>query len=307
MKTMCLLFALVFFATSSNSTTAAPADGFVDVADHVSIHYLQSGQANAPHTLLLIPGWRISSSIWDKQITYFTTLGYRVIAIDSRSQGESSVVTEGNAPENRATDIQQVIARLDLKHVVMIGWSQGAQDVAAYVSRYGTNAVDALVLVDSPVSTGPDDVSENPGFLNTILKGIATYSRDPRGYSDGMMHAIISTPTPSTVYAQLVEEALKTPSDIGISMLIQDMFSVDRRTALKQFSKPTLVIASGRSPLLEEQRNMLKTLPQGKFLVVADAAHAVFFDQPDVFNHDLAAFIGSIDARRGQSVRRNNP
>jgi microsomal epoxide hydrolase len=307
MKMLCLLLAFVLFSTSYKSTAATSADGFVDVAGHVRIHYLKSGCTTALHTLLLIPGWRISSSIWSKQIAYFSVLGYRVFAMDSRSQGESSVVTEGNAPENRAADIQQLITKLRMSNVVMVGWSQGAQDVAAYVNRYGTGTVDGLVLVDSPVSTGHDDVTDNPGFLIAILKVIATYSSDPRGYSDGMMHAIISTPTPPEVYEQLDKEALKTPSDIGISMLIQDMFSVDRRPALKQFSKPTLVIASGKSPLLDEQRNMLKTLPDGKFVVVADAAHAVFFDQPDVFNHELATFVASLDARHRQSVGRTSP
>ncbi|MFK2874545.1 alpha/beta fold hydrolase [Dyella lipolytica] len=262
------------------------------------IHYLQSGRADAPHTLLLIPGWRISASIWSKQLSYFSEHQYHVIAIDSRSQGSSDVVQTGNAPENRAADIQQVISELHLTHVILIGWSQGAQDVAAYVNRFGTSAVEGLALIDSPVSAGPNDVTENPEFVKIILQGIASYAKDPRGYSDRMMHAIISTPTARETYAQLDDASLKTPTDIGISMLVQDLFTTDRRPTLKKFDKPTLVVASGKSPLLDAQRRMAVALPEGQFVAVDNAAHAVFFDQPDEFNHRLAAFVASIAASK---------
>jgi len=286
-------------AESGHQRLASPASTevlqeFVTGADGVRIHYLQSGSTDARHTLLLIPGWRISASIWEKQLSYFSQQRYRVIAIDSRSQGDSDVVQARNSPEDRARDVQRVILDLHLTHVVLVGWSQGAQDVAAYVDQFGTDAVDGLALIDSPVSAGPEDVTGNPGFVKAILQGIGSYASDPRGYSDGMMRSIISTPTPQETYARLDDISLKTPTNIGISMLIEDLFTTDRRPALKKFNKPTLVVASSKSPLLEAQRNMASAIPDAKFIAIDHAAHAVFFDQPDAFNQDLATFVGSI-------------
>jgi microsomal epoxide hydrolase len=284
---------LLLSLVGTGPAAAEAGQGFIAGADRVRIHYLQSGPVDAQHTLLLVPGWRVSASIWSKQLSYFARQRYRVIAIDSRSQGSSSVVQTGNAPENRAEDIQQVIAGLHLTHVILVGWSQGAQDVAAYVNRFGTGAVQGLALIDSPVSAGANDVTENPGFMKTVLQGIASYAKDPRGYSDGMMHAIISTPTAPAMYARLEDASLETPTDIGISMLVQDLFTTDRRAALKKFDKPTLVVASGRSPLLDAQRRMAAALPEGQFIVVDHASHAVFFDQPDEFNRRLVTFVAS--------------
>jgi non-heme chloroperoxidase len=294
MKASWLVIVLSLSAVLALPVGAETEQGFVAGADNVRIHYLQSGPVDARHTLLLIPGWRISASIWSKQLSYFSGQRYRVIAIDSRSQGSSDVAQTGNAPENRAGDIQQVISGLHLTHVILIGWSQGAQDVAAYVNRFGTGTVDGLALIDSPVSAGADDVTENPGFVKVILRGIASYTKDPRGYSDGMMHAIISTSTAPETYARLDDASLKTPVDIGISMLTQDLFTTDRRLALKKFDKPTLVVASSKSPLLDAQRRMASALTEGQFIAIDHAAHAVFFDQPDKFNHRLATFVTSI-------------
>lgn len=286
-------------AIAPSPARAAITQGFVDGADGVRIHFRAAGPNTGAHTLLLIPGWRVSSAIWGEQLRYFSGLGDRVIAIDSRSQGGSGVSYAGNAPEDRARDIQQVILRLHLSRLVLVGWSQGAQDVAAYVQAFGTGAVSKLVLVDSPVSDGPSDVTANPGFLATILKGMAAYSRDPGGYSAGMMRAIISRPNSDGPVAALTRESLATPTSIGISMLVQDLFTVDRRPALSKFDRPTLVVASGESPLLEQQRRMSARLPAGRFVVIQHAAHAVFFDRPETFDRAVASFITSSAAGLG--------
>jgi microsomal epoxide hydrolase len=142
MTKFALIAALALLTTAAQSRGSGEiSEGFTAGADQVRIHYWYSGSDEASHTLLLIPGWRISASIWSKQLAYFSGHGYRVIAMGSRSQAGSSVAQSGNAPENRAADIDRVIAGLRLKHVGLVGWSQGAQDVAAYVDRFGTGAV----------------------------------------------------------------------------------------------------------------------------------------------------------------------
>jgi len=295
MRTPFIALSLICLLAAAAPASAETTGGATPGADSVSIHFLQAGAAGARRTLLLIPGWRVSSIIWSEQLTHFSAMGYRVIAIDSRSQGESSLA-QSNAPEDRARDIRSVIEELKLTHLTLVGWSQGAQDVAAYVDRYGTAGLDALALVDSPVSAGPADVKENPVFVQIELQGMEMFSRHPRDYSEGMMRAIISAPAPATIFATLTDQAMHTPVDVGVSMLVQDMFTVDRRQALKKFDKPTLVIASAASPLLDAQKQMAAALPHGRFVAVEHAAHAVFFDQPAEFDRRLDTFISAAES-----------
>lgn len=294
-----LFFWLLLVVTSVGN--AKSIDGFASGAEGVRIHYLASGSEGAARTLLLIPGWRVSAFIWSQQLNYFASRGFRVIAIDSRSQGESTLTTVDNAPEDRANDIQQVIASLHLQNVVLVGWSQGAQDVAAYVNRFGSSDVKGLALIDSPVSAGPADITLNPEFLKVIASGLAIYSKHPREYSDGMMHAIMHAPPVGMSFSSLDTIAMRTPVDTGISMLVQDLFTTDRRAYLKKFDKPTLVIASGQSPLIDAQRQMARNLPKGKFLVIEHAAHAVFVDQPDIFDRTLETFAQTLDKHRREN------
>jgi len=289
MKLSCLGI-LLLSASVSVPAGAATRSAFTAGAEGVRIHYLEAGAATAPRTLLLIPGWRVSAVIWTRQLDYFSAHGYRVVAIDSRSQGASSIRSSHNAPEDRAADIQQVIANLRLTHLVLVGWSQGSQDVAAYVHRFGTTAVDRFVLVDSPVSGGPADFTDNPGLIKAIVQGMAIYAHDPRAFADGMLHRIISAPTSPEMFARLRQAFLMTPTDTGISMQVQDFFITDRRPILAAFDKPVLVVASAESPLLDAQKSTAAAVPHGQFVSITRAAHAVFFDQPDEFNRRLDEF-----------------
>lgn len=282
---------------------AAIAQRVVSGADGVRIHLLEAGPTRAARTLLLVPGWRVSAVIWRAQLEYFSRRGDRVIAMDSRSQGGSSVVYSHNDPESRARDIEKVITDLHLTGVILVGWSQGVQDVTAYVGQFGTTGISKLVLVDSTVSGGPQDVPDHPQFVKIVLTNMGRYSHDPAAYSRGMMHAIISAPAPPPVIADLVAQSLRTPPAVGIAMLTQDLFTRDRRPYLRKFDRPTLVIVSDRNPLMTEEKQMARRLPQGRLVVIAHAAHAVFFDQPAAFNRALASFIAG-ETPRGAPGRR---
>jgi len=270
---------------------AAMTESAVPGADGVRIHLLEDGPGDATRTLLLIPGWLTSAGIWRAQIRYFAGRGDRVIAIDPRSQGGSSVVYSHNDPESRARDIRQVISDLHVTNLVLVGWSQGVQDVAAYVSQFGTARISKIVLVDATVSGGPDDVSAHPQFVKTVLGYMALYSHDPAAYARGFMHAIISAPAAAPVMASLVDGFLKTPPAVAIAMQMEDLFTVDRRPYLKKFDRPTLVVVSDRNPFMTEEKRMADRLVNGRFVVIAHAAHAVFFDQPAAFNRALETFI----------------
>jgi microsomal epoxide hydrolase len=201
------------------------------------------GHRQAP--LLLIPGWTFSSSIWTDQIDAFSR-SRRVVAIDPRSQGESSKTADGNTPDGRARDLDELMRALALDHVVVVGWSQGVQDVAAYALRFGTARVAAVVLVDSAFAPGPAGIESSPQVTQAFLRRMAIYAAYPRDYLAGMMDAIIlHKPEPAQV-ARWVEESLRTPTTTGIAMLVTDILTTDFRPAAAKLDKPTLIIASAQ-------------------------------------------------------------
>jgi pimeloyl-ACP methyl ester carboxylesterase len=177
----------------------------------------------------------------------------------------------------------------------LVGWSQGVQDVAAYVEQFGTQALAGIVLVDSTVSGGADAILKEPQFASQQLSLFSLYADDPSSYTRGMMRAIIKRPLPPEERDALVAEALKTPTAIGEAMLIADLFGVDRTPALARFNRPTLVIASSSSQEFDAQKAMASKLPTARIEIMENAAHAVFVDQPVQFDRLLTAFLAQID------------
>src|SRR5215831_11441935 len=165
----------------------------VDVTGNLSLRVIEAGKPDAEPVLVFIPGWSTGADIWRHQIDTFAKT-YWVIAFDPRSEGESTKTTSGNTPENRAQDLHVLLERLGVRHPVLIGWSQGVQDIAAYVERYGTKDLAGIVLVDAAISDGADGMAARPEETATQFKMFAVYQAHQNEYLHGMMGAIISKP-----------------------------------------------------------------------------------------------------------------
>jgi pimeloyl-ACP methyl ester carboxylesterase len=267
----------------------------VDVADGISLRVIDSGKAGREPALVFIPGWSTGADIWNHQIDTFAK-AHRVIAFDPRSQGESTKTTRGNTPETRAQDLHALLEPLGVRRPVLIGWSQGVQDVAAYVERYGSNDLAGIVLVDAAVSDGADGIVARPQETAAQFKMFAVYQAHQQEYLDGMMRAIISKPGGDDAIARLVETGMKTPADIGVAMLVGDMFGVNRTPSLKKVACPTLIIAAAKSDELARQQAGAKQITHAHFEKVEDTAHAVFLDQPDRFDELVKSFVAKLSA-----------
>jgi non-heme chloroperoxidase len=271
-------------------------DGNITTSDGIRIHYLSNGEKNAHSPMIFIPGWSFTSQIWQTQLEHFAK-NRRVIAIDPRSQGDSTKTDGDNTPEARARDLREIIQQLELKNVVLVGWSQGVQDVAAYVEQFGTDSIAGFVLVDSPFSSGPAEFKLHPQFSERLFELMAICSAHPKEYYAGMIKSITKHEISPEQLRQLTTNSEKMSTTSGLAMLVTDLFTVDRRAVLKKLSKPTLIIASAESKELESQREMQRSIPNAQFEVVSEADHAVFIDQPKKFNNLIDMFLEKLESQ----------
>jgi len=291
-----LCFLILSFVLGADCLAGNTFDSaFVTTQDGARIHYIHGGQTSAQPAVVFIPGWTWSASVWEKQMSHLSA-SRRVIAMDPRSQGDSSKMTDGNTPESRAGDVEALLAQLDTSPVVLVGWSQGVQDVAAYIDRFGTTRLAAVVLVDSSLSAGSAGIDLDAKGAKLLLDRITIYAEYPKEYLNGSIDAARSQPFSDEEKAQLVALAQKTPTSTGISMLITDMFSKDRRGVVSKIDKPTLVIASAASTELDDQKAMARAIPRATVVVIEDAGHAVFLDQPAAFSKELSRFLDGLGA-----------
>ena len=109
-------------------------------------------------------GWPLSADSWESQMLFLAAKGYRCIAHDRRGHGRSSQPWNGNDMDTYADDLSELIEVLDLKNIVLVGFSAGGGEVARYIGRHGTKRVAKAALI-SAVPPLMLKTAANPGGL----------------------------------------------------------------------------------------------------------------------------------------------
>src|ERR1700749_4050239 len=109
----------------------------------IEIYYEDHGSGDP---VLLLSGWPLDSRSWEPQLLPVLRGGNRVVLLDRRGFGQSSRPTEGYDFDTLASDLDKVLADLDLGDVTMIGFSLGPGEAARYIGTFGTERLKACVF-----------------------------------------------------------------------------------------------------------------------------------------------------------------
>jgi non-heme chloroperoxidase len=285
--------------------------GFITTADGVKIHYLEAGhQRNFPTaeaanplpadriptkgnisvlnpnqapSILFIPGWTMPAWIWEKQIAYFSK-DFRVVAMDPRSQGESSQTHEGLYPAARARDIKALVDKLHMAPVVLVGWSMGVTEIAAYLDQFGSNDLQGVVLVDGYAGgTDSSKAQRSLGVLKSTLE-------DRQNFAGQFFRTVCFRKPQSVEYInRVIQASAITPTDAAVALLA-GMYGTDYKAALVKNTKPTLICAA-KSLFAADMEDLHKQIPSARYEMFEDAGHALFVDDADKFNALLEDFL----------------
>jgi pimeloyl-ACP methyl ester carboxylesterase len=136
---------------------------YADVSENIRLFYSDDGTGDGP-PLLLVHGWGTDSHQWSWHIDALTAAGRRVIAVDLRGHGYSSVPETGNTPRMMAEDLDRLLDRLGIPEVIAVGHSMGGQVVSILAVEH-PDRVRALVALD-PGYGLTDDIAQ--GFPQMI-------------------------------------------------------------------------------------------------------------------------------------------
>lgn len=264
--------------------------------DDTQLYYEDVGRGR---TLLLIHGWPLSGAMWEYQVEPLARAGFRCVTYDRRGFGRSGKPGAGYDYATMAEDMAQLIERLDLKDITLVGFSMGGGEVAEYLSRHQHEGrVARAVLVSSIVpymlktDDNPDGVDEQvfldmqaglrkdrPAFLTEFTE---------KFFGVGLLSSTVSNP----MLAASCEVAMQA-SPIATIDCIDAFARTDFRAKAKSISVPTLVIHGDSDdivPIDTAGKCAAEIIPGAELEIYSGAPHGLFFTHKDQLAADLAAF-----------------
>jgi non-heme chloroperoxidase len=277
-----LIAALTVAAGSKGPWT----DKYLQVGD-IKVHYLEAGTGD--RVLVFIPGWILSAEVWREQIPYFSARGFRVIALDPRSQGQTTKTEVGNTYHQQAADLYAFLQSLNIEHSYLVGWSAGVTTLLEYISSPDVLRPEKIVFVEgSPALVKQDDYpgSTTPQQARKLLLAF----QDNRAKAiEQYLQGLFRTGQPAILYKELSDGSLKTPLAAAVSLYF-DQYTGDRRPALRRVSAPSLIVTTPESRAIGEY--MKSKISGASLEVIEGAGAALFLDKPQAFNQVLEEFLG---------------
>ncbi len=256
--------------------------------DGVRLGYTESGPTTG-RPVVLLAGFKSAATSWRYQVPVLAKAGYRVISVDIRGHGLAERPASVDM-DRRGLDVRDVLDRLDLTKVVLIGGSMGANTIWSYVAQCGIHRLAAAVVVD-----------QTPKMLNAPdwPHGFYGYNESNRDtyFADGIPRTGMGTPLAKRgrrlvrlLRAMRGAERTMTPGDLA---LLHDHGIRDWRPVIATADLPVLFVAGQESEFWPASHAAACRLmaPMGASVVIARDGHAANIEQPKAFNDALFRFL----------------
>ena len=232
-------------------------------------------------------------------MAYLVGQGIRCIGYDRRGHGRSVEPSGGYEYDTLADDLNDVIERLDLHGVTLVGHSIGCGEVVRYLSRHGAGRIARIAMV-APNTPLVLKTADNPdGVDRRLLEDVRARLSKDRPHAIAAAAPSFFNSRRNSVSAEMMQwwTDMMLKCSLRVLLDLHRMFTeTDFRSELSQISLPTVIIhgdSDTSAPIDRTGRKTASLISGSQLKVYEDAAHGLPITHMERLNQDLLAFAKS--------------
>ncbi|MEU8384188.1 alpha/beta hydrolase [Streptosporangium sp. NPDC048865] len=247
--------------------------------------------------VVLIHGYPLDGSSWERQAREIRAAGHRVITYDRRGFGRSSKVEAGYDYDTFAGDLNTLLTELDLTDVILVGFSMGTGELARYAKLFGTDRVAKFAFL---ASIEPGMLGQ--GVPRSLFDGIEAAARADRfaWFTEFYKNFYnLDENLGTRISQEAVTASWNTASGSApvaayavVSSWIED-FAADVE-AVRASGKPALIAhgtADNILPIDATGRPFHAAFPEAEYVEIDGAPHGMLWTHAEEVNAVLVPFI----------------
>jgi 3-oxoadipate enol-lactonase len=239
--------------------------------------------------IVLIHGFPLNRTMWNEQVAALRDR-HRVITLDLRGHGESTLDEPVSSMEMMAEDVAALLDKLQVERPTIAALSMGGYVALAFHELYPQRMA-GLVLADTRAyaDTPAAQVTREETAKRVLEDGMEVLV-------DSMMPKLLSASALATrsEVVERVHEMIRANSPEGAAAALRGMaVRKDRTKLLSSISVPTLIVVGSDDTITppKDAFEMAAEIPSSRVQVIDGAGHLSNLEQPAEFNQALTGFL----------------
>lgn len=277
-----LTAALTTLGSFSSAQVKVPAREAAADLPGVHLWFNDSGGSGEP--VVFVHAATGSSKVWEYQRSAFASRGYRVITYDRRGFGRSVADSSGPQPGTGADDLNALIDYLKIDRFHLVGTAAGGFVAWDYALSF-SKRLRSLVVANS--IGGVQDPEYQQAMQRLRTPDFLAMSPDMRELGPAYR---VSNPSGAERWRELERTARPTSAQPPA----QTFRNRVTFALLETISVPTLLMTGDADmyappPIM---RMFAARVKGSKAVVIPEAGHSAYWEQPEMFNRTVLEFIG---------------
>lgn len=240
--------------------------------------------------VVMLHGFPLSRQIWDAQIHALSRRN-RVVAMDLRGMGASSVVDGPYLMESLAGDVAAVLDALSIESATVVGHSLGGYVALAFARMY-VERLDRLALVSSRIVA---DTPERAAYRFELADDAERNGSNARIIAE-MLDATLGATT-RREHPEISEKFRKTAEKNdprGLAAMLRGMALRDGAQDIAgDLALPVLVVSGVEDPGMPagEPQQTAAAFAGGRLVMLEACGHVPMLEKPEELTACLASFL----------------